>query len=331
MSCKINESEYNDIINMYNNGNSIYDIANKYKVSGVTISRILNKSGVKTRGSSKYNYKDIVFTQIKDDYTKGEKISVLEAKYDMPRNIIMKYLKLSNVEIRDNSAENRKYEINEHYFNDINSENKAYFLGLLFADGCNNGKNITISLSDGDEYILKRFANEVFPNKDRELYCYKLSEKNPNHRDSYSLSICNKNIKNDLNRHGVVQRKSLILKYPNELSDVYFKDFLRGYFDGDGCVRLKRGRNEDSPPRVSFSILGTDEFLNCVGRKMVDLFKLKYGFKIYEFKNTSIKELRVVAIDDVLKVFKSIYNNTDLYLVRKYDKMREVFKLRGSI
>jgi hypothetical protein len=65
------------------------------------------------------------------------------------------------------------------------------------------------------------------------------------------------------------ERKSLILKYPIDLPDCYFWDFLRGYFDGDGCVRVIKPKYGIT--KVTFSIVGTYDFLYSVSEKIKQL------------------------------------------------------------
>ncbi len=44
---------------------------------------------------------------------------------------------------------------------------------------------------------------------------------------------------NDLIGHGATIRKSLTLTFPTHLDEKLIKHFLRGYFDGDGCINYR--------------------------------------------------------------------------------------------
>lgn len=50
----------------------------------------------------------------------------------------------------------RKYDINQYYFDKIDCEEKAYFLGFLYADGCNHINNTKISM------FLKEEAKKIY-------------------------------------------------------------------------------------------------------------------------------------------------------------------------
>ena len=328
---KIQLNEHQVIIEKYKSGLTTYDIAKQYKVSNVTIARILKIYNIKIIGTQIYDYNDNIFTIIKNKYLEGYSVKILSKENNIPRHIILKSLKLNNIDIRSNSEECRQYKINEDYFNIIDSCDKAYFLGLLFADGCNSHNGITIGLSEGDEYILYKFIQYLYPDNDRPLYCSLLSLKNKNHKNSYKLVIQNINIKNKLEEYGLVPRKSLILKYPDKLPDEYFKDFLRGYFDGDGCIRIKKGKKDYYLFKLNFCLIGTNDFLQIMKEKMIKIFGLQFNVKIYDIKDKSVKMLMVCSIADIFKIFNRMYTNSDLYLYRKYQKFEKVFKMRGMI
>lgn len=63
--------------------------------------------------------------------------------------------------------------INDSFFEKIDTEEKAYFLGLFYADGCNyingNASRVALSLQEDDKKILEIFNNFIYPNEDRPL------------------------------------------------------------------------------------------------------------------------------------------------------------------
>src|SRR5690606_14362207 len=61
----------------------------------------------------------------------------------------------------------RKYKINQNFFDNIDTEEKAYFLGLLCADGCNhiNNTKVSLFLKESDKEILEKFKNMLQPEK----------------------------------------------------------------------------------------------------------------------------------------------------------------------
>jgi intein-encoded DNA endonuclease-like protein len=127
---------------------------------------------------------------------------------------------------------------NELFFNEIDNEFKAYWLGFIYGDGCiyqiydkvygklNTG-SLNIMLSKKDENHLKKFS-DIFSTT---LYS---NEK----RNECRVSICNKNIFYDLKDLGMPERdmKVIIKKVPEKLMN----HFIRGLFDADGSVYLRK-------------------------------------------------------------------------------------------
>ena len=96
---------------------------------------------------------------ILDRYNAGE--SVLSISYDFPERSywsISEEIKASGIAVRGNDFTARKYRCNETYFDHIDSESKAYWLGFIYADGCisNNGYRFEVRLSKNDEdHLIK--------------------------------------------------------------------------------------------------------------------------------------------------------------------------------
>lgn len=159
---------------------------------------------------------------------------------------------------------NKKYYIvNEKYFDKIDDEHKAYWLGFLYADGSiveqrnnsNNIKSLTLSLElkTGDKLHIEKF------NKDLQSD-YLITDRltNDNHLSS-KVSISNTKLCRSLINKGCVPRKSLILTFPNEdiLPKNLINHFIRGYFDGDGSIAIGKTRR-----RYTVSFVGTWDFFN---------------------------------------------------------------------
>lgn len=98
------------------------------------------------------------------------------------------------VKLRTKSEIYRKYSLNQNYFDCIDTEAKAYYLGLLYADGYNNekGGEIHLSLQEEDKLILEKFLKELKSNQT--LIFLNLQEKNKNRKNIYRLSISSKQI-----------------------------------------------------------------------------------------------------------------------------------------
>ena len=133
----------------------------------------------------------------------------------------------------------------EHIFDSIDTNEKAYWLGFLYADGCVSiGKKrycVELSLKGSDIAHLWKFND--FLGFDRKLQKVKIGDCRCGEKicKRCRISVSSKHLCLRLKELGCMPRKSLILQFPNldifkERDFVY--DFLRGYFDGDGSVQL---------------------------------------------------------------------------------------------
>lgn len=150
----------------------------------------------------------------------------------------------------------RKNIIQEDFFSKNNPQS-FYWAGFIAADGCiyvkdNKYKQLRIELSSKDYEHLLKFKKAICFTGD--IYLTK--------RKSSLMVINSKNIFNDLSRFGIVQNKTLIYEIPMDiLSNKHINHFLRGYFDGDGCLSRSLSKNEYIS-QMNFNVVGTKKFIN---------------------------------------------------------------------
>jgi intein/homing endonuclease len=194
----------------------------------------------------------------------------------------------------------RKYPINQNYFDEIDTEEKAYFLGLLCADGCNhkNSTKVSMWLKESDKEILEKFKNVLQPTKPL-TYCKKKIGNN-----QYGIQISNRKISDRLNELGCVPNKTTLLRFPTQIPDELLKHYLRGFFDGDGWL----GNKETS-------VTSTPQFCAGLQKFLLDKFNLESKKRL---KNGAI-ELRMSV--KTSKIFLNwVYKDASVYLERKYQK-----------
>ena len=175
--------------------------------------------------------------EVYDLYTKNLlKIEDIAKRYHIRTTEISKILKEYGINPVANKG--RIYrEINQNYFSVIDTEAKAYFLGFITADGSivkrkdrNNKYTLRISIKKEDAYLLEQFK--------KELCYYGVTTSDNRIHPSVSISISNQEIISDLIKYGVVPNKTYLLtKFYKEFSDInLLRHYLRGVFDGDGCI-----------------------------------------------------------------------------------------------
>lgn len=317
---KIKPDQYEEIIDMYKNqGMSTSKISAKYNVNRITIARILKNCNVIVGKYQTNNNKiiDMFSKEIQKDIVdlyKNNSITKLMKIYKVERHVINKILKHNKVNIRNRNIERKIYKVKSDYFDNIDNEYKAYFLGLLYADGCNTGKNITITLKEEDAYVLKEFSEKIYYNK-RPLYFKNRKKEKQTYKNQYTLCICDEQIRKSLEKIGLVERKSLICNVPNsELSKDMFIHFLRGYFDGDGSVYITKSKNRNY---IRICVIGTKYFLNF----LVDNIKKYSNININKLYQDSITEkiyyLKMGKKNDIKELYNFLYTNANIFLKRK--------------
>lgn len=249
-------------------------------------------------------------------------IGALSIKYDINRKTLTKYLKDKNIEIT--SATNSKY-VEEHIFDIIDTEEKAYWLGFFFADGyiesAGNGIGINISLKDKEhlEKFNKFMKYEGGLNISTSHQFGSKDIHNSKGEVIYIIStvIHNDNLWNALNNKGCVPNKSLILDFPDVT--IFNNDtklilaFIRGYFDGDGTLGKYQHSKTNPNMEESLMFIGTLPFLKGVEKYLGE------GFIMHK-TNCSEQTYRLgYSTAKARKAAELMYKNSTIHLDRKYN------------
>lgn len=196
----------------------------------------------------------------------------------------------------------RKYTLNEDFFEVIDSEEKAYVLGLLTADGCVNDEAIILGLAAKDADIVTGVADILGSDIRVRVFDRMVNGRNFPRAE---LRIYSKKMIRDLNNLGVIPRKSLQSRPANISADLE-RHYIRGLVDGDGWIT-------GSGNSIAIGFTG------C--REMVDYFA-KFatricGSKSKVYPNHSIWSFRVTGKDMPKKLIEEIYGDAKVALERK--------------
>lgn len=248
--------------------------------------------------------------EIIEKYLSGIGCETIAQEYGCYRSTIHRFLKRNNVPIRKLN-EYRKYSLNEHVFDVLDTEEKNYFLGLMYADGFNvAGKNeFGLALSGEDGYMVEKF--QQFFETDRPIMHHEPSFGRG--QEVHEIRLNSEYVSNRLTELGCPPQKSLIIKFPTFLEDKFVRDFIRGYFDGDGSIFSinKYGKRID--------ILGTCDFCTNVQAILYN----KLNIKSFMAQSGNIYSLRFSKIEDINKFYHWIYDDATIFLLRKYKKFSE--------
>lgn len=203
-------------------------------------------------------------------------------------------------------------DLEEHYFRDIDSHEKAYFLGLITTDGCVFWKNsrcafLTITLLDKDKYILEEFMLAVKCNR-KLVYNKK--------QNTWTATVSSAEMVKDLEKYGIHPNSSLTQTFCTDISDRYLPDYIRGIMDGDGSygyyVRPRRNVHKKRVHLCSGSKVFLETFISHICSRLT----LKKP-AIKKEKNQNLFYIHWYANDDLETIISFIYSTDGPFLTRK--------------
>lgn len=237
----------------------------------------------------------------------------------------------------------RQYNVNHDYFSQIDTSEKAYILGFIYADGCNyiteDGKTNIINftqLKDSVD-ILQKIKLELESEYPILEYTQKTNEK-----IICRTNIRSKQLSDDLIKLGVMSKKSLIVDFPSFtiVPEQFMPHFIRGYFDGDGCVwdgKRKKSRVKDLSKiegfrdriihNVKFTFTGNFNFINT----LQDFLVINLGFKKTKLNFSKAKETKHICTMEYsgrgqMKTFYDyLYKDATIYSEIKKLKFENIF------
>lgn len=217
------------------------------------------------------------------------------------------------------SRVHRKYNLDETFFEKIDSEEKAYWLGFLSGDGAITENKVRLSLAIKDKAHLKKFKEAV-----------KWTGKDYIHKDTDALEVYFRSSKMvaDLARHFITSRKTFTVKLPNILKSLE-RHFIRGVFDADGCInktiRVTRGKSGQTYICYGgeFNIEGNKDFVSEIQERLI---KLELSRTSLNYSGKSINRVRYGGINQLRKIYNYLYEEASIFLKRKKKLFEDILK-----
>lgn len=220
----------------------------------------------------------------------------------------------------------RYYFFDFDFFEKIDSELKAYWLGFLYADGCilpvkNGEQEIQLDLAQQDEDMVQWFKTDLKSTYPLTYDNYK-AKKNPNSQVMVRQKLRSQKTVDDLKRLGCVERKSLILKFPNsdQVPLELIRHFIRGYFDGDGSIYVGPPLN-GSKLIGQVSFVGTEDFI-----KQLATYFPNMGSVLPDKRKTNSWYLNIGGNYNIIKIYHFLYDDATRYMKRKHDKFKIIIE-----
>lgn len=293
---------------------SIKSLAEKYNVNCYsTVSKVLGENGIKII-KPKLVPRSIIIEAAK--YYSDNQVSIIDCakKFKIGKNTLYNYLKENNL-IKNDKNYQKDITYDKNFFDSIDNEEKAYWLGFIMADGYtkldknNNPAQTTIEISKKDINLLDAFkksikSNYIIRERSRTTITGKISE-------ICSITISSHHLTKQLVSYGVVPNKTYIGFINEEIfgdNEELIFHYLRGYSDGDGTINKNKGNY------VFKLVIRSKSILNTITNWIKKYCNIDPKITIWE--NTY--RLSIQNKKDYFIFLEKLYKNANIYLDRKY-------------
>lgn len=242
------------------------------------------------------------------EYNEGKSGIEISNKYNISSSYVYKVLKRNNIKTRSNKINSRKYNFNQNYFDIIDTEEKAYWLGFLYADGYVTNDYFGIALKKDDIGHLEKFNKSISSNYPIHIYI----SKGYSEVEYCRLLLKSEYTVNMLIEKGLLRNKSKILKYPKCIPIQLYRHFIRGYVDGDGSIH-KNGNT------FGISIIGTPNMINWIMGIFNKEMNIPHSKLRKRNKDDIVVDCRYFG-ENCYKIINYLYKDSKIYLDRKMER-----------
>jgi len=301
----------NKVYEWLQEGYSAYKIAKMLGCAKSSVLKYMSKKGWTSQHKCKVNYNSLL---------KDKKDLVVQLhKRNMSQSEISKIVghsapQISTMLKKEGLYRNYKYQVDESFFSEIDTQEKAYVLGWMYSDG-----NVTpegkfrIQIQKDDEEILYKIR--AILQYDGPMYDIDIPKNDWSKKPQTCLCVNRKSMTEDLVRHGCSPNKSLVIEYPTWIDPTLESHFLRGILDGDGSINIKKGKY------LNTSITTTDLFNKELQSR---LSKMGIDSQLYyRYEHTNTCSLMVTKTSHANKFLEYLYQDSSICLARKHQKYQE--------
>ena len=306
---KLNDKQAIEMLEKYSTGEySVKELAKMYGISISVFHSYKKRYGVENKLCPRKTSDEI--NNVIELYNNGYSQNEIVEKTGFNRITINSIIEKNGV-VKRGRENYRKYHININYFDNIDTQNKAYILGFLYSDGnvSTIKNNIYLSLHEKDKDILEQMSKDM--EYDKPLTFRPMSRYNINSADQYCLEIHSLHIRKSLEKYGIVPNKTFLLRFPDFLQEDMYRHFIRGLLDGDGCIHK---RSEKYNGWSNVDICGNYEF--CCGLKQYIESTLDIHCSV--INTGSIYRCTIGGTNKSEKFLDWLYEGAEMYLDRKY-------------
>lgn len=250
-------------------------------------------------------------------YNSGLSCKNIGKQFNCSKQVINCLLKKNKISFRDASHSNRTYNIDENIFDNIDTKEKAYWLGMLTGDGWIDEKGgFGFSLEENDKKYIYAFRDFIKSNHpiNRISNGFK---KDGTESISYDIRITNKKIFLDLQKYGFTHNKTHYIKF-TKINDKYLSNYILGLIDSDGSFCIKTHYKRKHIKLLNFNFIGPNEFVETLQLILINKCKISKT-KLGKSKNTNfVKTIEYGGYKNIFKIVKYLYNDPpEIWMERK--------------
>lgn len=306
MTKKYAEEIKSRAVELYMSGLPAIQVAEVIGANEATIRGWLKSRGIELKNGSYYvtKYSDEIINEAIKMYNDGFYTTEIDNALGLKRGIAASLLKRKGIELRHRGPKSKIKK--EDFFDKIDTEEKAYFLGWLMADG-------NISINEGQYSLKIHIAIKDRELIDKFLLCIGSDNKTKikeGKNTSYYVSLSSVHMCKSLMNLGMLPRKSGKETFPQVIPKEVYRHFMRGVFDGDGITDISRNRS---------GFVGSKEMLNTILKLLNDsdrkIIQNKKNLSIYYFLGG--KKFSK-------KLYSYLYNDANIWLNRKRERLEKI-------
>jgi hypothetical protein len=263
------------------------------------------------------NSQEITKISLLNDYELLGSLRLVAEKYNTSHAVVSSMMRRFGIVYKSNNHGNLP--VNHDFFSN-DTLKSCYWAGFIAADGCVFKNQVRLALAEKDIDHLRLFKKDLGSE-------HKLTRVESENSVCYSFAFCSPKMVVDLQRFGILPRKTKILKFPNIQQDM-LSAFCRGYFDGDGCWAIHKAKSRPNHKgQMVFSTRGTEDFLRGMNSCFVEygglpdrcLEKSLNGWRtsLLQYNGNNIcRQIANWLYSDII--------DSDRYLRRKFDIVKDI-------
>lgn len=244
------------------------------------------------------------YKQIKNLYEQKYTIKEICEELHFYKTTVSTYLKSIGFTLTNSGQFKKQYSFDESYFERIDTEDKAYILGLFFADGSISRNSFQLTLKNQDKELLEKINKCIDSNYP--IYYRPAHGGYENAKDQNFIGITSKKLYNDLFKLNMKNKDTIKNLIPKKL----MSHFIRGVFDGDGCICNYSRKNE-----CEFYILAFESLLIEFNEYFKDNDII---FNNPKHKKAYIYKIRKSGKNNIIQIYNLLYKDASIYMNRKH-------------